>query len=181
MSFTTVPCSGGGLSVSDVQGVISGSSGWAVYRDSLHTLANPQTITQGTTGILTNDADLIIDSEIPYDATGQMWDVVTSKILPIRENDYYSWILRFKAKNSVGNGGYMNVGIDIGGTFGTIFLGSHSFIRGANVEQSFNIKLDGYTGSTFMVNGGIPKLTSSNGTTIVYDKEFHFIRTHRGR
>lgn len=169
------------ITPSDVSKAISNQSGYAIYVDSVHTLASPQTIAQGATGILTNNANLIIDSQIPTDATGQMWDAATSKIIPIRENDYYSWILRFKAKNSVGNGGYMNIGIDIGGTFGTIFLGSHAFIRGSNVEQSFNIKMDGYTGSTFMVNGGIPKLTSSNGITTVYDKEFHFIRNHRGR
>ena len=171
----------GGTTIVDINEEISKQSGWAVYRDSQHTLASPQTIAQGATGILTNNANLIIDSQIPADAVGQMWDVVNSKILPISENDYYTWILRFKAKNSVGNGGYMNIGIDIGGTFGTIFLGSHAFIRGSNVEQSFNISMDGYTGSTFIANGGIPKLTSSNGITTVYDKEFHFIRNHKGR
>ena len=170
-----------GLTETQVQTIISSQSGFATYKDSEHTSVLPQIIASGATAILTNNADSVIETQMPTDATEPMWNALTSKIVPIHLNDYYTWVLRFKAKNSVGNGGYMQIGVDIGGTFGTIFVESYSFIRGADVEQSFNVTLRGYTGSTFMANGGQPKLTSTNGITTIYDKEWHLIREHKGR
>ena len=43
------------------------------------------------------------------------------------------------------------------------------------------IGMFGYTGATFMANGGIPKLTSVVGNTSIYAKEFHIVRHHKGR
>jgi len=170
-----------GLTSSEVDLLISKQTGWSVHIDNVHTLASPQTVAEGATAILTNNSNLVIDSQKPLDATVPMWDSAASKFRPIKLNDYYTWIIRFKAKNTVANGGYFNLGIDIGGTFNTIFIASHLFIRGANVEQTFNIKMEGYSGSTFMANGGLPKLTSISGTTTIYDKEFHIVRDHKGR
>ena len=169
------------LSSSDVQGIISGQSGWQVFVDSLHTVGSPQTITAGATAILSNNASLVIASQLPLDASNAFWNASTNKFIPITLDDYYSWIVRFKAKNSLTNGGYMNVGIDIGGTFNTIFSSSLAFIRGSGVEQSFNIAMSGYSGATFLANGGLPKLTSVNGITTVYEKEYHIVRHHKGR
>ena len=169
------------LSTADVEDIISGQSGWQVYVDNLHTVGNPQVINAGTTAIITNNASLVIADQIPLDASEAMWNSTTNKFIPIHLNDYYSWIVRFKAKNTTGNGAYMNVGIDIGGTFNTIFSESHAFIRGVNTEQTFNIAMFGYTGATFIANGGLPKLTSVVGNTSIYTKEFHIIRHHKGR
>lgn len=169
------------LTPSDVDLIISKQTGWSVHVDSLHTLATPQIIAEGSTAILTNNSSLVIDSQIPDDAVIPMWDTAASKFRPIKLNDYYTWIIRFKAKNTVANGGYFNLGMDIGVPFNTIFIASHSFIRGANVEQVFNIKMEGYSGTTFLANGGLPKLTSLNGVTSVYEKEFHIVRDHKGR
>jgi len=169
------------LTDGEVDLLISKQTGWSVHVDSFHTVGSPQTIAEGATAILTNNSNLVIDSQKPADATAPMWDAAASKFRPIKLNDYYTWIVRFKAKNTLANGGYFNLGIDIGGTFNTIFIASHPFIRGANVEQSFNIKLEGYSGATFMANGGLPKLTSLAGVTTVYEKEFHIVRDHKGR
>lgn len=169
------------LSAADVEDLISGQSGWQVYVDNLHTVGSPQVINAGTTAIVTNNASLVIADQIPLDATEAMWNSTTNKFIPIHLNDYYSWIVRFKAKNSVATGAYFDLGIDIGAPFNTIFTESHPFIKGANTEQSFNIGMFGYSGSVFMANGGLPKLSSIVGNTSIYTKEFHVIRHHKGR
>jgi hypothetical protein len=169
------------MSTAEVQTIISRQSGWSVHVDSLHTSASPQTITEGSMGILSNNSNLVIDSQLPTDATVPMWDSVNSKFRPIKLNDYYTWIVRFKAKNTRNAAGYFNLGVDIGGAFNTIFIESHLFIRGADVEQTFNIKMEGYSGADFMANGGLIKLTSFAGITTVYEKEFHILREHKGR
>ena len=171
----------GRITDSEVSELISRQSGWAVYVDSLNTILSPQIVAEGATATLTNNSNLVIDSQMPIDAISPLWDSVTSKFIPIKLNDYYTWIVRFKAKNTAPVGGYINVGIDIGGTFNTIFVESHAFLKGADVEQDFNIKMEGYSGATFMLNNGIPKITSSNGVTSIYTKEFHVRRDHKGR
>lgn len=174
---------GGGVSLStaDVQDIISGQSGWQVFVDNVHTVGSPQVINAGTTSIITNNAATVIADQLPLDASEAMWNAATNKFIPIHLNDYYSWIVRFKAKNTNATGGYFDLGIDIGGTFNTIFSESHPFIKGANTEQTFNIAMFGYSGATFMANGGLPKLTSFVGNTSIYTKEFHIIRHHKGR
>lgn len=147
----------------------------------MHTLASPQVIAEGSTATLTNDASTSITSQTPGDAVSPMYDALTSKFGPIHEDDYYLWFVRFKAKSSVSNGGYIDVGINIGGTFGRLFDESHLFVRGDNVEQSFNCLIGGYSGSTFMANGGLPVATSGRGTTSIYSKEYHVVRLHKGR
>jgi hypothetical protein len=172
---------GGGLSADSVRQEISRQSGWGVYVDSVHTVGAPQVVAEGATAILSNNSNLVINDQIPFEATPPLWDAAAGKFLPITENDYYMWILRFKAKNSAAQGGYMNISIDIGGGFGNIFTNSRAFIRGANVEQDFNITMSGYSGATFMTNGGLPKIHSVSGITSVYAKEYHIIRLHKGR
>lgn len=171
----------GGSTSAEIKALVSEQTGWAVYVDSLHTSASPQTIAEGATAVLSNNSNTVINSQIPTDAVSPLWNAATGKFVPIKENDYYTWIVRFKAKNTQSQGAYVNVGIDIGGAFGTIFPESHLFIRGANVEQDFNIEMSGYSGSTFMANGGIPKITSVAGTTTIYAKEYHIVRHHAGR
>jgi hypothetical protein len=171
----------GRITNEEVSELISQQSGWAVYVDSLHTVGSPQVIAEGVTANLSNNSNLVINDQIPADATPPLWDSATGKFMPILLNDYYTWIVRFKAKNTSPVGGYMNVSINIGGTFGSIFTSSRSFIRGANVEQDFNITMSGYSGQTFMDNGGLPKVLSASGTTSIYAKEFHIIRLHKGR
>jgi len=170
-----------GLTPSDVGGIISGQSGWAIFVDGVHTLASPQVIAEGATATLTNNAVTSITTQTPSDATAAMWDGLTSKFGPIHVDDYYLWFVRFKAKNTAPNGGYIDAGINIGGTFGRLFDESHLFVRGANVEQSFNCLMGGYSGATFMSNGGLPRATSGNGTTSIYAKEYHVVRLHKGR
>lgn len=170
-----------GLSEREVQSVISGQSGWAVFVDNVHTLANPQVIAEGATVTLTNNSSTSITDQTPADASAAMYDAITSKFGPIHVNDYYLWFVRFKAKNTQTNGGYVDVGINIGGSFGRIFDESHVFIRGANVEQSFNCLMGGYSGATFMANGGLPRATSGKGITSIYSKEYHVVRLHKGR
>jgi hypothetical protein len=171
----------GGNTDEYIKSLVSEQSGWGVYVDSLHTSESPQSIADGVTATLSNNSNLIIGSQVPTDATPPLWNAATGKFVPIKLNDYYTWVVRFKAKNTATQGAYINVGIDIGGTFGSIFNETKVFVKGSGVEQEFNVAMMGYTGSTFMANGGIPKLTSSGGTTTVYGKEFHIVRHHTGR
>jgi hypothetical protein len=172
---------GSGLDAIAIQGEISKQSGWAVYVDSLHTVGSPQVVAEGVKATLSNNSNLVINDQIPFDAVPPLWSSSTNKFMPISLNDYYTWVVRFKAKNTAPVGGYMNVSIDIGGSFGEIFTSSRPFIRGANIEQDFNITMSGYSGSVFMANGGLPTITSLVGTTSIYAKEFHIIRLHKGR
>lgn len=176
MTFPLAP-----LTKSQVQQIVREQSGWAVYVGDESTEQSPQIITNGQTQAITNNASLVINSQIPIEAVSPLWNAASSKFEPIVDGDYYTWILRFKAKTSAPNGSYMNIGLDIGGSFGVIFLESHPFLRGANIEQIFNVQMSGYSGSTFILNGGIPVVTSIGGTVSMYEKEFHVVRHHRAR
>lgn len=171
----------GGTAVTDeqIQSALNTILGYAVYFDTQYTSASPLVITQDATIPLPNNAGNIID-QLP-DGVTTFYDSVTGKIIPDNAFDRLQITLRFLAKTSAANGASVNFGVDIGGTFGIIFPDSRPFIKGANTEQPFNFVMPGYTGATFLANGGLPTITSLGGNTSIYDIELHVERTYKGR
>lgn len=153
--------------------------GWARYFDTQYTEASPFTVLEDSTVALPNNAGQTIKTQLPTGVT-DFYDSATGKIIAVNELDKFTFTYRFLAKNSAAANSYIQFGIDIGGSIGIIFPDSRLFIKGANTEQSFNFTMPGYTGSTFLANGGIPTITSIGGDTSVYNIELQVERTQKG-
>jgi len=158
--------------VKDVMGL-----GWASYVDTAKTVGAPFTIAEGVTSTLPNNAGTVIDTYIPTGVTA-FYDQATSKITPENVGDYYSFAIRFKAKNT-NIAGYFDFGIDIGGSLGIIFKETQLFLKGANTEQAFSITCNGYSLDTFIANGGLIKINAILGDLSIYDIQYQINRTYK--
>lgn len=165
-----------GLSTTQITQLISNQSGYALYQDDLDTLSVPQIIVEGATEVLTNNASI---SELTEGLLSNLWDSLGNKFTPLAVDDFYLWVLRFKAKNTALSGGYFDIGLDVGGILNTILEDTYTFSHGAGIEQSFNCMMVGKVDSTFLSNGGTPKIKSGKGNTTIYNKEFHVLRLHK--
>jgi hypothetical protein len=153
-------------------------TGWAVYVDSLLTSVAPLVINQGVSSILTNNSATSVTSYLPTGVTS-FYDPINNKITPKAVGDYYSFSIRFKAKNSNLNGVF-DIGFDVGGALGVIFKETVIFAKGADTEQEFNIVINGFSLDTFVPNGGIPKITSIVGAMSIYTVTYQIVRIHKG-
>lgn len=169
-----------GITEKEAQDAANKMIGWQRVADTQYTESAPFSVGSGVTVTLPNNAGEEINSQMP-DGVLSFYDSATSKITPENDLDKMVFTIRFKAKNSAANGAYLQFGIDIGGTFGVIFEESKVFVKGANTEQSFNFVSPGYTGSTFLANGGEIKITSVGGTSSIYDIEYQIERTKRAQ
>jgi len=157
---------------------IYNKTGWAQYSDTVYTVGSPFVINSGVTSILPNNAGSNITTYLPSNVSA-FYDQATTKITPQNIGDYYGINIRFKAKNTNVNGVF-DIGLDIGGSLGVIFKETFLFAKGAGVEQDFNILISGYSLTTFVANGGIPKITSIVGDTSIYTITYQISRTHKG-
>jgi len=155
-------------------------TGWAQYVDNVYTVGSPLSVGAGATVTLTNNAATSNKTQLPTGVT-DFYNSGTSKITPQNVGDYYTITLRFKAKNTEATGGYFDFGIDLGGALGIQFKESKLFVKGAGVEQNFNLVTNAFIGATFLANGGIIKITGGNGTTTIYDIDLHVSRTHKAK
>lgn len=153
--------------------------GWARYFDTQYTEANPFVVASDTTVSLPNNAGRTIKTQLPT-GVADFYDSATGKIIAVNELDKFTFTYRFLAKNSAQDNAELRFGIDIGGSFGVIFPDLRSFDKGANTEQPFNFVMPGYTGSTFLANGGIPTITSIGGNASIYNIELQVERTQKG-
>lgn len=170
----------GGSTEAQIQEAANKLVGWQRVADTQYTEASPFPIANGASLALPNNAGEIIDSQLP-DGVTTFYDSATGKIVPENELDKMTFTIRFKAKNTAANGAYLQFGIDIGGTFGVIFEDSQLFVKGANTEQSFNFVAPGYTGATFLANGGEVKVSSVGGNSSIYDIEYQLERTKKAQ
>jgi len=145
------------------------------FNDTVHTLDSPQSILEGVTDILTNNKGTILSSKLPP-SHSTFFDSATSKILPQYQDDHMITSIMFKAKNNNIEGAF-TVFIDIP-TLGERFGQSFRFQRGASVEQPLNITMSHFISSQFKANGGIIKLISDKGDTLIYDKQFRFCKVY---
>lgn len=164
---------------SNAQAIIDSIAGYAVYFDTQYTDVAPLNVASGSTVTLPNNAGNIID-QLPTGVTS-FYDNVLGKITPDTELDRLTITVRLLAKTTVTQGASLNFGIDIGGSFGIIFPDDRLFIKGSNTEQAFNFVMPGYSGATFLANGGTPKITSIGGVASIYNIELHIERTYKGK
>lgn len=155
-------------------------SGWASYTDTVYTSSSPFTINSGVTSTLPNNAGTVINTQLPS-GVSSFYNSATSKFTPSNDGDYYTVTVRFKAQTTAPTAGYLDFGIDIGGALGVQFKETKIFAKGAGIEHNFSIVVPCYTGSTFIANGGLMKLTSGNGNMTVYDINFQFDRVHKAK
>jgi len=160
------------ISVADEVG-----TGWASYVDTVYTVGSPFDILEGVTSTLPNNAGTVIDDYLPTGVTN-FYDQATQKITPENVGDFYSFSIRFKAKNN-NIAGYFDFGIDIGGSLGIIFKETQLFLKGANTEQCFSITCNGYSLDTFLANGGQVKIESILGDMEIYDIQYQINRTFK--
>jgi len=145
------------------------------FNDTVHTLASPQSILEGVTDTLTNNKGTILSSKLPP-SHATFFDSGTSKILPQYQDDHMITSIMFKAKNNNIEGAF-TIFIDIP-TLGERFGQSFRFQRGADVEQPFNVTISHFISSQFKANGGIIKVISDKGDTLIYDKQFRFCKVY---
>lgn len=154
------------------------ATGWEAVVDTLHTVGSPQTIVQGVTANLTNNAGTIFNSQLPT-GVASFWDSANSKITPENENDFMTSSFMFKAKND-NIDGHFTLYIDIP-TLGERFTSVHRFPKGANTEHGFDIDICHFISSQFEANGGIIKIIADLGDLEIYDKQFRFCRVHKAK
>lgn len=154
-------------------------TGWARYLDGTYTEGSPLAISNGVRATLVNNATNKIESQLPSDATS-FFNESTQKILPTNDGDAYALSIRFRAEMSVQNG-YFDIDLDIGGSLGVISKESCVFTRSANTEQTFDVDLTVFSGSTFVANGGTLSITPQNGNIQIYNIAFVIVRTHKAR
>lgn len=153
------------------------ATGGAQYIDSAYTVGSPLSIPTGTPTAITNNANTVIDGNIPSDFTNGLW--FNDKLQGVNDKDRFITEVRFKAKTTVNND-FFDVSIDIGGAIGVIRTESFVFTRSANTEQSFARPFHYFTGSTFIANGGELVVSANSGTLSVYDIEIVPTRIHKG-
>lgn len=148
--------------------------GFAVYFDDQYTDLTPLVVAEGATVTLDINGATSVKTHLPNDVT-DLFDVATSKILPVKQGDGLLAAIAFEAKSSLTTGVF-KASIDIGGSFGEIFPQKGNFDEGANVYEPFYFPIVGYQLDTFLANGGILKITSLVGETSIKEPT---IQTHR--
>lgn len=152
-------------------------TGWALYRDTTHTVSNPQTISQGTSDTLDNLADSTITMHLPLMVTN-FYDKTTKTLTPARAGDAYSFSIRFKAKNS-NNDGFMTVEVVPNAFTNPPIAGQTvSFRKGVNTEQLFQFSFNATIRAT--PPAAYIKITADQGSLQLYDMEYAIIRIMRG-
>ena len=151
--------------------------GWASYTDTTHSSGSPLVLADGVKTTLTNNAGTVIDAHIPYGVSA-LYNQATSKITPAAVGDGLHISIRFMATPAATNS-YLSFGLDIG-TGTEIFQKTVTLPRGGGVPNPVSIDIQGFSLTTFLANGGIPKLTASGGSINIYNIEFQIHRTSVG-
>ena len=158
---------------------IQNATGWEQITDATYTSGSPLTISTGVTGKILTGTTTKIQTQLPSGVT-TFWDASTDELQGANNGDAFSLSVRFKAKMNVANG-YADIGINIGGTFNTITKETLVFLKGSGVEQTFDVDLNYFTGTTFISNGGAIEVTPINGNIEIYDVVLLITRTHKGK
>lgn len=154
-------------------------TGWAQYRDNVYTSGSPLVVNSGATATITNNAATTIATQLPFGVTS-LYNSGTSKITPQLDGDSYLINVRFTAVSN-NNAGLADVSIDIGGAMNIIVQETVSLRKGSGQSQIVNLHFDVFSGSTFIANGGLIKLTSIVGDTSIYDISYKITRTHKAK
>lgn len=151
-------------------------TGYGNYADSQYTESNPLVIPSGESRLINIDSlKLKIEDQLPLGVTSFYKNGI---ITPENSGDGYSFSLGFKGFSTTNNGsGTMS--IDIGGSFGKIFPKNFRFPRGTSEVHNFYLTMQGYSGDTFVKNGGKVTIDSDFGESSIYDISLQVHRTHK--
>lgn len=155
-------------------------TGWAQYIDTTYTSASPFTIPTTTTDTLENNAQSVINSQLPIDAVTGLYVAATKDIRAIDTFDSYLISIRFKAVSDF-NFDNFKISLDIGGALGIIGAETRTFTKNAGNEQEFNVNFSVFSGATFIANGGTILITTNGGNISFYDINYLITRTHKAR
>jgi hypothetical protein len=153
-------------------------TGWISYEDTTHTVGSPQVVNAGVTALLTNDGVTKINIQKPMGVT-EFFDVATTKLTPKNEGDFITVDLMFLTKNTIASGVF-KVYVDIP-TIGIRFDQSYVCSKTANLELGVNMSFSHYVSAAFAANGGLIYITSIDGDTSIYNKQFRICRIHKAR
>ncbi|AXF52563.1 MAG: hypothetical protein [Caudoviricetes sp.] len=159
--------------------VLNSLTGWAIYNDNQYTSSVPLVINQGSRTKITNNSNVVLNSQLPIDVTS-WWNSTSNKITPSVDGDSYIVNLRFTASSSSITG-LADVELDVGGALGVIDGSTISLRKGSGNTQHISLKFDLYSGSTFLANGGEFYLRSVDGNTSIYDIMLKITRVHKGK
>ena len=152
-------------------------TGWAQYGDSQYTVGSPLVISQGITETIDIDGlGSTVKSQLP-NGVSDLYDVATSKIIPVKSGDGYSFSLGFQAA-STSNNGDATISVNIGGAFGQIFKRVFRMPRGTGIYHDIFFTTQYYTLGTFLANGGTIEIESGNGTTSIHSVTLQIHRTY---
>ena len=140
------------------------STGWGVYRDDQFTQGSPQTVTGTAWQQIANNAaskneDYLPGGDTPHSLYNG--NIITPPSVGSTFNEYLSFVASINSQNSS-----FDIGIDIGGAVGVIFVNTNTLPRGANVEHEFTIPVNGYMLDTFFTNGGKIMIRTESGDTV---------------
>jgi hypothetical protein len=155
------------------------TTGWQQITDTTYTSGSPLSIASGVTGKIQTGTITEINSQLPTGVTS-FWNNTDDKLIAVNNGDAFTLSLRFKAKMNVANG-IVDVGINIGGSLNVISQETILFSKGSGTEQSFDLDLTYFTGTTFISNGGTIEVKPLNGDIDIYNIVIVIVRTHKGR
>ena len=153
---------------------LQSEKGWGLYSDTVFTELSPQMFSGGVWSPISVNAGFKIETYLPLTPDGQtptpLYD--GGKMTPPSIGASFSAALSFIAKSDNTNGTF-DVGIDIGGSVGLIFINSHVFPKGSGQYHEFDLSLNGFFLDTFFTNGGVVKLKPKTGQTVeLYSASF---------
>ena len=126
--------------------------GFALYRDTQHTLVNEFRVEANTWTPLPNNAGAVFDTQLP-DGSGPLYDPDTQRLLINQSGDGMAFRIDMTIRPTV-SGVRCRIGIDIGGTQG--IFAKKSFVLGeAGVAEEHSESITpAFGGNTFLTNGG---------------------------
>lgn len=153
-------------------------TGWAEYRDTTWTSASPMSLTAGTKYTLYNHADVIVDSQKPFDVDS--FYSRTDSTITGRNGDGLGLMIEFSIRPTTATVTNLTTSIDIGGSVGEIYPRDFVLSKGNGVEHFYLSSFVGYTLDTWEANGGKFKVQVDNAAEI-YNVRYVLTRTHKAR
>jgi len=157
---------------------VNSFTGWSDHIDTVYTEASPLFLSQDVKYTLPNGSQRKIDSQKPVDVV--VFYNPDDTLITGRNGDGIGLTISFKVKPTTSAAPKITLTIDIGGSIGEIYPRDFILTKGNGVEHFFLTSFFAYTLDTWEANGGKIKIISTRDVE-VYDIEYRFARTHKGR
>lgn len=157
--------------------------GWGIYSDGLTTTPTqvigitPQLISIDGLGSTSNSDYL--PREIR--GTGELWDTVNNKIIPIGMGDSHSMRLDLEIITESANPEELDFGLDIGGGASpSIVIVQKLISLGKSTPYQISISFPFFTLSSFLANGGQLFVATNTGTVTIAKRSIMVTRISSG-